>query len=90
VDTANFLGEEPSPSEIACGVEEVLRVRRTLAELREDDREILRLTFEERLTLREAAARMGRSREATKKLYARALRRFKEALEKGKGGGDAT
>ena len=89
VDTENFRAPEPSPSEAAAGVEESTRVRTTLATLSPVDQWVLRLTFEEKLSLREAAQRMGRSREAVKKLYARALRRFREALERGRGGGHA-
>ena len=37
---------------------------------------MLRLTQFDGLTLREAAERMGRSREAVKKLYGRAMIRF--------------
>ena len=49
----------------------------------DDDREILRLVQVEHLTLIEAADRMGRSYEATKKLYARALARLRALLEAG-------
>jgi DNA-directed RNA polymerase specialized sigma24 family protein len=41
------------------------------------------------LRLREVAERMGRSREAVKKLYARALSRFAEILEQTQGGSHA-
>ena len=53
-----------------------------MAALPADYREILRLCREEGLTLREAAERMGRSREAAKKLYGRALVRFSTELSR--------
>jgi RNA polymerase sigma-70 factor (ECF subfamily) len=75
-DTANFAGQGPSPSEDAVATERAERTRRTMAKLREVDRTVLRLAIEQQLPLREVAKRMGRSREAAKKLYGRALARF--------------
>jgi DNA-directed RNA polymerase specialized sigma24 family protein len=43
---------------------------------------VLSLTRVKGLTLVEAAKSMGRSHEATKKLYARALSRFTEAFDR--------
>jgi RNA polymerase sigma-70 factor (ECF subfamily) len=51
-------------------------VRRALDALPPDYRSVLLLTRFEGLSLAEAAARMGRSREAAKKLHARALARL--------------
>jgi len=65
-----------SPSVIASAREDVAAVRRTLDALSPDTREVLRLCCAEGLSIREAAARMDRSYDATKKLYARALARF--------------
>jgi DNA-directed RNA polymerase specialized sigma24 family protein len=48
--------------------------------LPEDYRRILELVQFEGLTLRDAAGRMGRSYEAAKKLYGRALSRFAKEL----------
>ena len=45
-----------------------------------DYREIIRLVQEEGLTMAEAAARMGRSRNAVKHLYGRALSQFAKLL----------
>ena len=58
-----------------------------MASLPPDYREVLRLAREEDLSLREVAERMGRSREAIKKLYGRALLRFKEAFDRLGGSG---
>jgi DNA-directed RNA polymerase specialized sigma24 family protein len=49
--------------------------------LSEDHRTILRLVQFDGLTLGAAAERMGRSREAAKKLYGRALTKLGEALD---------
>ena len=49
---------------------------------------IRRLAREEHLNLDEAAERMGRSREAVKKLYGRALCRFREIFDRMRGGID--
>ncbi len=65
-----------SPSEDASAAESAEIVRRALARLPPDYAEVLRLTRLEGLTLAEAAVRMGRSREAVKKLAGRALARF--------------
>ena len=77
-DTAQFTAKGPSPSEVAVASELAERIRAAMDALPDDYREVLRLTREEGLSLREAAEGMGRSREATKKLYGRAFCRFKE------------
>jgi len=69
-----------TPSQDAMAGETADRVRRALATLPEDYREVLRLTRFEGLTLAEAAERMGRSREAVKKLNGRALARLARVL----------
>lgn len=79
-DTAQFVNGQPSPSQVAMADELADRIRRALETLTGDYREVLHLTRRLGLTLREAAERMGRSREATKKLYGRAFVRFKQAF----------
>ena len=74
--TDRYAGGVPSPSQAAVGAELADLARRAMDTLAPDYREVLRLCREQELTLREAAERMGRSREATKKLYGRALARF--------------
>jgi RNA polymerase sigma-70 factor (ECF subfamily) len=89
VDTANFLGGEPTPSEVAVTRELAERIRLAMDELPEDYREVLHLAQEKGLALAEVAERMGRSREAIKKLYGRALCRCREVfrrLEEGRHG----
>jgi RNA polymerase sigma-70 factor (ECF subfamily) len=79
-DTSAFLGDSPSPSEVAQGNEMRDAAAKAMKTLPPDYREILRLVQVEGLTLKLAAVRMGRSHEATKKLYGRALGRFAELL----------
>jgi RNA polymerase sigma-70 factor (ECF subfamily) len=80
-DTLYFQGGGPSPSEFAMGRELELRLEAAMARLAPDYREALTLVQAKRLTLREAAERMGRSREAMKKLYARAVAKLAAMME---------
>jgi RNA polymerase sigma-70 factor (ECF subfamily) len=75
-DTAAFAAQGPTPSEVAVAAELESLARKAMAMLQENDREVLLLVQRESLTLRQAAERMGRSYEATKKLHARALYKF--------------
>jgi RNA polymerase sigma-70 factor (ECF subfamily) len=81
-DTALHSSRQPTPSQIAVGAEMQSLAQHALRRLSPDYREILRLTRYEHLTVAEAAERMGRSYEASKKLYARAMARFHEEFEK--------
>jgi RNA polymerase sigma-70 factor (ECF subfamily) len=83
-ETGNFPGRGPTPSQLAIAGELRERTRRALAALPEDHRRILDLRQEEHLSLDEAAERLGRTREATRKLYSRALARLAELLGIGK------
>lgn len=76
-ETAAFSGRDASPSQVAVGVEMTGIARDAMRRLSTDYQEVLRLTRHEHLTIGEAAERMGRSREAAKKLYARAMSRFR-------------
>lgn len=80
-DTTQFPAQGPSPSEAAMASELAERVRVAMNALPDDYREVLRLTRQEGLTLRETAEHMGRSREAVKKLYGRAFLKFKQIFE---------
>jgi len=64
---------DPSPSAAAIGDEESARLAAAMEHLSEEHREVIRLVNEQRLPLAEAGARMGRSAEAVRKLYARAV-----------------
>jgi len=80
-DTAQFLARQPSPSEYAIAAETAARARRALQSLPQHYQTVLRLAREERLPLREVAERMGSSRETIKKLYGRALCRFRKVFD---------
>jgi RNA polymerase sigma-70 factor (subfamily 1) len=79
--TAQVAGHHATPSQHAIAQETAERARRVLASLAPDDREVLRLAREQQLPLREVAEQMGRSYAAARKLYARALVRFRRAFE---------
>ena len=70
-----------SPSQGAARGEIEDRVRRGLAALEEDDREVLALRHFEQLTNAEAAQELGIEPAAASKRYVRALRRLREVLE---------
>jgi RNA polymerase sigma-70 factor (ECF subfamily) len=84
-ETREIAGHGPSPSQVVIASELRDLARRALSALPEDYREIVRLVREEQLPLREAARRLGRSYEATKKLYGRALLRFTETFDRLRG-----
>lgn len=85
--TAQFPGDLDSPSQVAIGIETHALAQHAMRRLPPDYQEILRLARQEHLPLAEAADRMGRSREAAKKLYGRAMARFR--IEFRKLGGEA-
>ena len=68
--------DSASPSQAVMRAELGALVRTALETLPDDYREVLRLARIEGLPLGEVALRMGRSREAIKKLYGRAVSRF--------------
>jgi len=80
-DTVLFAGGGPSPSEAAIGEELRVSAIRALRGLSDDHRRVIELVQVEQLTLRQAGERMGRSREAMKKLYGRALAKLAEAID---------
>jgi RNA polymerase sigma-70 factor (ECF subfamily) len=81
-------GRGPSPSQVAIASELKARAHDALRRLPDDYRRILEMTRIQGLTLAQAAERMGRSREAAKKLYGRAFLRFTAALDGADGEGD--
>ncbi|MHC4578192.1 MAG: RNA polymerase sigma factor [Planctomycetota bacterium] len=86
--TAQFQAVGASPSEMAIASELAELAEQAFRELPPDYQRILRLVREEDLALAEAGTRMGRSREAAKKLYARALSSFAAEFERLQGLGD--
>ena len=83
--TTQFVSGAPSPSQVAIGAELAALAKDAIESLPDDYQTILRLCRNEGLSLREAGERMGRSREAAKKLYGRALARFARVFGRLKG-----
>ncbi len=84
-DTLDHCGREPTPSQVAVGNELRKLAQLARGSLEDTDREVLRLFHDEHLDLEMIGERMGRSREATRKLHARALLRFGQALKRMQG-----
>jgi len=74
-------GDQTSPSVQVANAEETAAVRRAVEELPSAYAEVVRWVHQEGLTLVEAGARMGRSAEAVRKLYGRALARLAGELD---------
>lgn len=72
---------DPSPSTEAMRREERARIDAALATLPEPQRRVIGLVQEERLTFEQAGERLGRSADAARKLYGRAVLAFAEAFE---------
>lgn len=79
--TTAYPKRQDTPSQVAIAAETLRLARRARARLPSDHAEVLRLAREEGRPLREVAVLMGRSYEATKKLYGRALCAFKELFD---------
>ena len=85
-DTGRFVGSGPSPSQAAMRAESSEMVNEILRSLPPDYERVLRMSKEAGLTMREIAERLGKSTDAIKKLYGRALERFGRDLgDRGKG-----
>lgn len=83
--TSQFSAKGPSPSEAAEKSEMNQRILEVMEELPEQYREVIRLAWLEQRTLREVGERIGRSREVTKKLSARAIAKFTQLYVKRRG-----
>jgi RNA polymerase sigma-70 factor (ECF subfamily) len=68
--------DEPTPSQVLGSAERAAAVRALVDGLAGDHATVLRLVHEEGLTLVEAGRRMGKSPDATRMLYGRALSRL--------------
>ena len=80
-DTHHVIGAGPSPSQTAMGHELEARVDRAMDELSADHRQVLQLLRSEEMNFEEAGARLGRSADATRMLYGRAVSRLAELLD---------
>ena len=78
--------DQPSPSGVAADAEESAAVRAAVADLPSDYAAVIRLIHQEGLTLVEAGQRMGRSADAVRKLYGRAMACLVDRV----GGGEGT
>jgi RNA polymerase sigma-70 factor (ECF subfamily) len=81
-ETKDVPARGASPSQHAIAAELAVIARRALEALPPEQAEVLRLVRDEHLTLREAAERVGKSREAVKKIYGRGLLRLKREFER--------
>ncbi len=70
----------PSPGTRAQGAEEQSLLLQAMGTLSEDHREVIHLVHECGLSAAEASVRLGRSVDATRKLYARAVASLTEAV----------
>jgi RNA polymerase sigma-70 factor (ECF subfamily) len=77
---AGVADSAPSPSDVAVQHEQAEAVECALARLPDDYREVLHLRYREELPFEEVARRLGRSVNAARKLWARALERFQEEM----------
>jgi RNA polymerase sigma-70 factor (ECF subfamily) len=78
---ANVTAESDSPSGPAVAKEQAAALARALERLPDDYRRVLRLRYEEGRPLVEIAAMMGRSANAVRKLFARAVERVQQEVE---------
>ena len=81
-DTAAFAGAGESPSRLAMRVESHQQLDSGLSELSEDHRLVIDLVHRHGCTLVEAGERMGRSADAARKLYARAIAALAKILNR--------
>lgn len=75
-----LISSEPTPSRVARGREESLRVAEALMQLPDDYREAVVLRNLEGLGFPEVAEKMGRSVDSVQKLWVRALARLRKLL----------
>src|SRR5205814_1359129 len=72
--------DAPSPSDAVARQEQDEAVERALARLPDDYRAVLLLRYREELPFEEVARRLGRSANAVRKLWARAVDRFQQEM----------
>ena len=81
---------QPSPSAEVVSIERAAALRAAIDDLPSDQATVLRLIHQEGLTQVEAGERMGRSADAVRKLYGRAIVRLGAQLPNAVGGGPDT
>ncbi len=85
-EDGQLAGRGPSPSEVAMASELRDVVLRAMRRLPDDYREVLHLVGAQEMTFVEAGHRLGRTNEAIRKLYGRALAAFTKRLHEERGG----
>jgi RNA polymerase sigma-70 factor (ECF subfamily) len=75
------LADPHRPEDPLQTTEETVRLEQALAQLSEDQQQVLRLRNQERLPFEEIGQRLGKSANAARKLWARAVERLGELLE---------
>jgi RNA polymerase sigma-70 factor (ECF subfamily) len=81
VDRGEAIAGTPTPSVTAMAAEQTAALERALDRLPEDYRGVLLLRYEGDLSFDEIGRRLGRSANAARKLWLRALRRLEQELE---------
>jgi RNA polymerase sigma-70 factor (ECF subfamily) len=76
-----LAADTPSPSVTAMAAEQVAALERALDRLPEDYREVLTLRYQGDLSFEDIGQRLGRSGNAARKLWLRALRKLEQELE---------
>jgi RNA polymerase sigma-70 factor (ECF subfamily) len=77
---AALPGDDPTASAIAVAGEDEAKVRAALNTLPEDYRNVIDWRYKEELSFAEIASRMGRSENAVRKLWFRAIEKLEAAL----------
>jgi RNA polymerase sigma-70 factor (ECF subfamily) len=75
------VADTPSPSFTVMAAEQTATLERALDQLPEDYREVLLLRYQGDLSFEEIGQRLGRSGNAARKLWLRALRKLEQELE---------
>ena len=84
-DTGALPAQSPSPSEVAMGEEKRDEILQALSGLSSDDRRVIELVQLGRLPIGTVAEMMGRTPQATRRLYSRALGRLADLLHYDRG-----
>jgi RNA polymerase sigma-70 factor (ECF subfamily) len=79
LDTS-LLATGPTPSQIVSAGEELERFHQAIEQLPEDYRRVLQLRYQEGLTFEAIGPRMGRTANAARLLWLRAVERIKQSL----------
>ncbi len=73
--------EEPSPSEVFLAAERDLRIQGAIACLPHESRRVIELRYQEDLTFEEIGHILGRTTNASRKLWVRTIRKLVAILD---------